>query len=56
MEPVVQVKVQGPADLVQEVTDELTYNFKVLTNSGLRRNDRDSGFHLFLTIMRKEVT
>jgi len=54
-EPVAQVKVWGPADFVQEVADELSYNFKVLTNSGLRQNDKDSGVHLFLTIMRKEA-
>jgi hypothetical protein len=54
-EPVIQIKLQGPADLVQEVTDKLTYDYKVLTNSGSRRNDRDPGVHLFLTITRKEA-
>ena len=54
-ESVATVKISGDADLVQEIANQLSYNFRALTNSGLRRNDRDLGSHLFLTLVPKEA-
>jgi hypothetical protein len=54
-EEVATVKVVGSANIVQSIVDELTYTFRVLTNSGLIKNDRDEGQHCYLTLIPKEA-
>jgi len=49
------VKVSGPnVDFIAKVADTIKANYTVILASRLKKNERDLGYHLFLTIVDME--